>query len=534
MISSTQTASIESSGPKRADASAAARPAAGRSGAGHGESVPRRFLVVFDLIVQVGAFFAAGQVAPAVQELIAPHGALGLHWPAVLSVVQAGGRFPSAGELAWVPLIMAPATVLFLRALGGYARPVQEQSRTRVLVGAGLAPLLGLGFLTTILFALKSNRWSRLFVFTYAVLSAAGLASYRFGLRYYKHQRTLRGHYARNVLVVGDARAVEWVTGYAAATVSPNELQIVGALTTPEALWTGSTVSSGTVLPPVLGTVESLGRLLVNRPVHEVIVILSNGDSAWLRKLIDDCDYFRVTVRLVPEALLSWTPKDLRTLFNADPLRLPEIVLTPPNLDSDRLFIKRLIDVVVSGCLLVLLLPLMALIALAIKLTTPGLPILYRWRVIGLHGQPFVGYKFTTMAADADERRAGLQARNEMTGPVFKMKDDPRVTRLGRLLRKYSLNELPQLWSVLVGDMSLVGPRPAFQHELDRYELWHKRKLCVKPGITCLWQVSGRNRIEAFDEWVRLDLEYIQHWSLWLDFRILVRTVWAVMGGSGW
>jgi lipopolysaccharide/colanic/teichoic acid biosynthesis glycosyltransferase len=153
--------------------------------------------------------------------------------------------------------------------------------------------------------------------------------------------------------------------------------------------------------------------------------------------------------------------------------------------------------------------------------------------VIGLKGRPFTGYKFTTMVADADERKRELMGRNEMSGPVFKIKDDPRVTPLGRILRRYSLNELPQLWSVLKGDMSLVGPRPAFRHELERYELWHKRKLCVKPGITCLWQVNGRNHISDFDDWVRLDLEYIDKWSLWLDARILARTVRTVVMGTG-
>ena len=137
------------------------------------------------------------------------------------------------------------------------------------------------------------------------------------------------------------------------------------------------------------------------------------------------------------------------------------------------------------------------------------------------------------MVADADGKRVDLLWKNEMRGPVFKLKEDPRVTSLGRVLRKYSLNELPQLWSVLRGDLSLVGPRPAFRHELDRYELWHKRKLCVKPGITCLWQVSGRNQISNFDDWVRLDLEYIDQWSLWLDIRILARTAWAVLAGTG-
>ena len=137
------------------------------------------------------------------------------------------------------------------------------------------------------------------------------------------------------------------------------------------------------------------------------------------------------------------------------------------------------------------------------------------------------------MVPDADERKDGLADKNEMTGPVFKIKNDPRVTPLGRILRKFSINELPQLGCVFKGDMSLVGPRPAFRHELERYEFWHKRKLSIRPGITCLWQIRGRNKISDFDDWVRMDLEYIDNWSLMLDFRILVRTVWVVIAGTG-
>jgi lipopolysaccharide/colanic/teichoic acid biosynthesis glycosyltransferase len=192
-----------------------------------------------------------------------------------------------------------------------------------------------------------------------------------------------------------------------------------------------------------------------------------------------------------------------------------------------------LFDIVVSAVLLAVLSPVFLVIAVAIKLATPRLPVFYPWRVIGYKGRAFTGYKFTTMQADADERKADLMHLNEMTGPVFKIKNDPRITPLGRFLRKYSLNELPQLWSVLKGDMSLVGPRPAWPHELARYELWQKRKLCVQPGITCLWQIGGRNAINSFDDWVRMDFEYIDNWSLWLDLVILVRTVWAVLAGSG-
>jgi len=214
-------------------------------------------------------------------------------------------------------------------------------------------------------------------------------------------------------------------------------------------------------------------------------------------------------------------------------MKLPGVLLAPPHFDSDALFFKRILDMVISAVLLVLLSPLFLVIAIAVKIFDRRSKVFYRWNVVGRNGVRFTGYKFTTMYADADDRRGDLLDRNEMTGPVFKIKDDPRVTPLGRFLRKYSLNELPQLWSVLRGDMSLVGPRPAFPHELDGYGFWHKRKLSIRPGITCLWQVRGRNKISNFDDWVKMDLEYIDNWSLWLDFKILCRTAWAVVAGTG-
>jgi lipopolysaccharide/colanic/teichoic acid biosynthesis glycosyltransferase len=194
--------------------------------------------------------------------------------------------------------------------------------------------------------------------------------------------------------------------------------------------------------------------------------------------------------------------------------------------------VKRAIDLTASVLALVILSPFFLFIGLLIKLTSPG-PILYPWDVIGFGGRPFRGYKFRTMVQNADELKMQLIHQNEMSGPVFKMKDDPRVTPLGRCLRKYSIDELPQLWSVLRGDMSLVGPRPAGPKEWRTYEGWQRRKLSVIPGVTCLWQVNGRNKINSFDAWVKLDLGYIDHWSLWLDFKILWRTVFAVLKGTG-
>jgi lipopolysaccharide/colanic/teichoic acid biosynthesis glycosyltransferase len=194
--------------------------------------------------------------------------------------------------------------------------------------------------------------------------------------------------------------------------------------------------------------------------------------------------------------------------------------------------IKRAIDFLGAGIGLIFLFPFLFVIAILVKLTSPG-PIFYPWNVIGCGGKFFRGYKFRTMVENADEMKAQLLTSNEMTGPVFKMKNDPRVTLLGRFLRKYSFDELPQLWSVLKGDMSLVGPRPAGTHEWINYEPWQQRKLSVTPGITCLWQVVGRNKIKDFDDWVKLDLEYIDHWSLWVDMKILLCTVVVVFRGTG-
>ncbi|MGB7749681.1 MAG: sugar transferase [Verrucomicrobiia bacterium] len=196
---------------------------------------------------------------------------------------------------------------------------------------------------------------------------------------------------------------------------------------------------------------------------------------------------------------------------------------------------KQLMDFFGALVLLVLLtvIPVIPLIALAIKLTSPG-PVFFRQRRSGLNGSPFTLYKFRTMGTNAEQLKHELEAMNEMSGPVFKVTNDPRVTPIGKFLRKYSLDELPQLFNVLRTEMSLVGPRPLPVDEVKRFEdLAHRRRLSVKPGLTCLWQISGRNQISDFKEWVRLDLEYIDNWSLWLDLKILVRTIPAVFIGTG-
>src|ERR1700690_43406 len=183
--------------------------------------------------------------------------------------------------------------------------------------------------------------------------------------------------------------------------------------------------------------------------------------------------------------------------------------------------------------LLILLSWLFALLAILIKFTSPG-PVFFRQQRSGQNGAPFTLYKFRTMISNAEQFKHELEAMNEMSGPVFKVTNDPRITPIGKWLRRYSLDELPQLFNVLRGEMSLVGPRPLPVDEVKRFsDLAHRRRLSVKPGLTCLWQISGRNQIKDFKDWVRLDLEYIDNWSLWLDLKILLRTIPAVFSATG-
>lgn len=192
---------------------------------------------------------------------------------------------------------------------------------------------------------------------------------------------------------------------------------------------------------------------------------------------------------------------------------------------------KRILDALAASMGLLLISPLFALLALAIRLESPG-PVFYRSTRVGRRATHFNFLKFRTMVMDAEQMKKDLEHLNEMDGPVFKIEDDPRVTRIGKLLRRTSLDELPQLIHVIRGEMSLVGPRPPIPSEVEQYEVWQRRRLSVTPGITCLWQVSGRNII-GFDEWMRLDMEYINNLGLGLDLKVLLRTIPAVLRGRG-
>jgi len=272
-----------------------------------------------------------------------------------------------------------------------------------------------------------------------------------------------------------------------------------------------------------LGRIDELPGVLEAHRVQEVIIADPDFPEDKAVELVDHCHQRGVTVRIAPSTMeilvhrAEFVPGATVPLFE----------LRPPVFDGFDFLLKRTFDICVSLLLVLLMSPLMLAIAVAVFVSSRG-PVLYRSIRPGIGGEPFSCFKFRTMRSDADQLQADLESANEASGPLFKIRDDPRLTGVGRFLRRYSLDELPQLFNVIIGQMSLVGPRPLPQRDFDQLEDWHKKRYLVLPGITGLWQVSGRAELD-FDDLVRLDFLYLERWSIGLDLSILIKTVPAVL-----
>ena len=276
----------------------------------------------------------------------------------------------------------------------------------------------------------------------------------------------------------------------------------------------------------VLGRVEDLSRIARFEFVDEVILAIPYQQEL-AQRAIREARRNRLNIRVIPDPYVHGHGPVALQYFGD----LPILTLYEEKIPKSALFWKRVIDIAFSALALFLSAPLMAIIALAIKVASPG-PVLYRAKRVGLKGRGFLCHKFRTMVTNADGLKDGLRERNERTGPCFKIAADPRITSLGRYLRRYSLDELPQLWNVLRGEMSLVGPRPHPLDDFKHYRLDHFRRLDVTPGFTGLWQVTAR-RDPSFQRNMALDLEYIEHWNLRMDLRILWKTLFVMLQGSG-
>ena len=277
----------------------------------------------------------------------------------------------------------------------------------------------------------------------------------------------------------------------------------------------------------MLGPVDHLAHAVQAHGVERVIIALPATEHRSIAEIIEQCKQQRVGFYVVPDLFeIQLNTVDLDSIGG-----IPIIGLKDGGIVGWNFILKRLIDAAVSAVVLLLGSPVFLLIALAIKLESSG-PIFYAAERVGQDGKPFRMFKFRSMREDAEQLRAALADRNQADGPLFKIENDPRRTRVGAWLRRLSLDELPQFWNILRGDMSLVGPRAPLSEEVDQYEEWQMKRLIVKPGLTGLWQVNGRSNV-PFEEMVMMDIYYIDNWSLGLDINLIIRTIPAVIGRDG-
>ncbi|MCF7686657.1 MAG: sugar transferase [Cephaloticoccus sp.] len=356
----------------------------------------------------------------------------------------------------------------------------------------------------------------------------------------------VRVQYARSVIILGGTFASFLIYGrheltQALVTRSANALAQmqkrvlwVGRIPAIQTLRTNLTpaeselINTVAVIDPASDP-NNIPALLHQHAVNTVILHLDGLGPATVSRVVSACDHEGVEMLIHPGVQLSSPFRLSMDQLGGDPVMYYRAQSARP-LD---LALKQVLDYIGAIILIVLTSPLFLLCVILVRFTSAG-PVIFRQKRAGLNGKPFVMYKFRTMHEGAEAAQPALAARNEMSGPVFKIATDPRITPVGRFLRRHSLDELPQLWHVLRGEMSLVGPRPLPLEEVSRFtENTQRRRLSIKPGLTCLWQIRGRNDISSFEDWVRLDLEYIDQWSLWLDIKILFATVPVALFGRG-
>jgi exopolysaccharide biosynthesis polyprenyl glycosylphosphotransferase len=437
--------------------------------------------------------------------------------------------YPLEEYLPFLPLALLIWGVLLLRT-GRY-----RSHRTVLILEEAWAIIrvcaTGIVAFALLLYALRideavldDDRISRLWILLFAVLACLFLLTEKLALRITSRYVRARGYNYRTVLIVGTgaharemARSLEEHTfwGYRVLGFVVNG----GSEATPD---------PAALEYPVVGGVDDIGRIVSEEVVDEVIFFVGRRDLDRLEDLFLALSEQGIRTRFA----LNFFPHAKAKAELGEMGEFPVLSFSTAPTSFIQLTVKRALDVAISTLLLLLGLPVVALTALAIKASSRGGTVLFRQTRCGLNGRSFTLYKFRTMVEDAEERRRELLHLNEMKGPVFKLRSDPRVTWIGRFLRKFSLDELPQLWNVLRGDMSLVGPRPPIPEEVAKYQRWQRRRLAMKPGLTCLWQISGRNEVD-FDRWMELDLEYIDSWTPSLDLKILWKTIPVVLSGRG-
>ncbi len=422
-------------------------------------------------------------------------------------------------QYLWIVALAIGFWSIAASSLGLYQISIRRSGweKVRIVIESSMLLWLFLGFLS---FALRLNL-SRPLMTLFAFYQGFFLSISRLLMLLHakRENPVLSVRHCRNILIIGTGVKARKM-GALVSRYSDWGLRIMGYV---------DPCTDHTVEPDgdILGSVADLPNIIDNQVVDEVIFVGDRPKLDALDRILELCSEQGIRTRVAADFFPAKVSKLSMEFLESIPLIT--FSFSPEHPAS--FLVKRFLDIIISTSMIVILLPFFLIIALLVKLTSSG-PAIYRQIRCGLYGRKFILYKIRSMYDGAEDVLWEIRHLNEMAGPVFKMRNDPRVTPLGRFLRKTSIDEWPQFWNVLKGDMSLVGPRAPLPNEVKEYTRWQRRRLSVKPGITCLWQISGRNEID-FHEWMKLDLHYIDNWSLFLDLKILLRTFPVVLFGKG-
>lgn len=431
----------------------------------------------------------------------------------------------SAKELpAYVALLVIMGVPLgfFLIRFGAY-QGLRVVSLLKYVYIVSKAFVISLAFLMAILFFLKVDFVNRSFLLEYTLLSILVMVSVRAGLIWWYFRRSVqKGVNYLKVLIIGTGRRASHLTEM---LNRHNEwgIHILGYLDTDV-----EHVSDSALKSQVLGAVDEIEQVLTSQVVDEVILAVPRGNLSYMEEIVNACEEQGVRFRFMADVFDLQVARMQMVEMDGIPL----LTFDPVAQNERMLLVKRLMDLTLVLATIPIIFPIMGLIALAIKIDDGG-PIFFVQERVGLRKRLFPMLKFRSMVVDAEARMKEIEHLNEAEGPNFKIAHDPRITRVGRFIRKTSLDELPQLMNVIRGHMSLVGPRPMSQRDVELFDRGVQRKrFSVKPGLTCIWQISGRSNL-SFDRWLELDLQYIDEWNLWMDLKILFKTIPVVLKGSG-